>query len=579
MIEKRLLRFAEGAVRRIAAAVAAQWLGLLCGVAVTAAVSYIIGQLARGGEDYGAFAAVLIIAAAAALLRAFFTAAASRASFRASSGVKRLFRERVYQKLLDLGGAYTETLSTADAFQTATEGVDQLEVYFARYIPQFFYSMLAPATLFCVLAPLDLRAALVLLVCAPLIPALLLMIGKMAGKMARRQMGSYITLGDRFLENIQGMTALKVYSADGARQEEMAREAESFRQSTMRILRMQLASIIVMDVVAFGGAALGVVLAALAVRRGSADIPQALMIALLSAEFFIPLRQLGSLFHVSMNGVAASERMFRLLDLELPPDGDKMLPEGALDVRLRGVSLTYPDAPAPAIDGVSIDIPPRGLVSVVGESGGGKSTLAAVLSGARRGYTGSASIGGLELRDISRGSLNRAVTLVSHDGYVFSGTVAENLRLARPDASDAELVSALEKARLWDFFAAGDGLEARLDERGANISGGQRQRLCLARALLRDSAIYIFDEAASNIDAESEAAIMESVRELAGTRAVLLITHRLAAAEPSDMIYVLDGGKLAESGTHTDLLARGGGYARLHGRQKELEDFRTRQSS
>jgi ATP-binding cassette subfamily B protein len=578
MIEKRLLRFAEGAGRHIAAAVAAQWFGLLCGAVVIIAVSRLLGQLALGSADAAAFASALAPAVAAALLRAALSAASSKESFRAAAGVKRMFRERVYSKLLSLGGAYTETVSTADAFQTATEGTDQLEVYFAQYIPQFFYSVIAPMTLFIILAPLDLRAALVLLVCAPLIPALLLMIGKMAGKMARRQLGSYITLGDRFLENIQGMTALKVYSADGARQEDMAREAEAFRLSTMRILRMQLASIIVMDIVAFGGAALGVVLAALSVS-GRGDISRALVIALLSAEFFIPLRRLGSLFHVSMNGVAASERMFRLLDTELPPDGDKPLPAGGNRVEVKRMSFVYPGAERAALDGVSFELPPRGLTSLVGESGNGKSTAAAVLSGARRGYAGSVAVGGTELREASRESLNGAVTLVTHDGYVFSGTVAENLRLAKPEASDAELIAALEKARIWDFLASGDGLGTLVNERGANLSGGQRQRLCLARALLRESAIYIFDEVASNIDAESESAIMEVVRELAERRSVLLITHHLAAAASSRMIYVLDGGKITESGTHDELLALGGGYARLYGEQSESETFRLRQLS
>ncbi|MDR1329587.1 MAG: ABC transporter ATP-binding protein/permease [Oscillospiraceae bacterium] len=578
MIEKRLLSFAEGARGHIAAAVALQWFGLLAGAAVIIAVSRLIGQIAEGEADVRALVAALVVAGCGALLRAVCSALASKAAFRASSGVKRRFRDAVYAKLLALGGAYTETLSTAEALQTATEGVDQLEIYFSKYIPQFFYSILAPVTLFAILAPLDIRAALVLLVGAPLIPALLMMIGKMAGKMMRRQLGSYISLGDRFLENLQGMTALKVYGADAARQEDMAREAEAFRRSTMRILRMQLASIIVMDIVAFGGAAAGVALAALSVPRGGGvinggDIARALTVALLSAEFFIPLRQLGSLFHVSMNGVAASERMFRLLDMELPPDGIGATPPSGGGISLRAVSYTYPGADRPALDGVTLDIPAGGLVSLVGVSGSGKSTVAALLCGARRGYTGEAALCGAPLCDISRKHLNAAVTLVPHDGYVFSGTVAENLRLAVPDAPDSALISALEKARLWDFFADGDGLDTRLDERGANLSGGQRQRLCLARGLLRDSEIYIFDEAASNIDTQSEAAIMEAVRELAETKTVLLITHRLACAVPSRKIYLLDGGSTAESGTHDELLALGGGYARLYNEQRELENY------
>ncbi|MDR1060051.1 MAG: ATP-binding cassette domain-containing protein [Clostridiales bacterium] len=572
MIEARLLRFARNARGHIAAAVAARWLGLLAGVVVVAAVAGAVAQIADGSATARGLAAKLAVAAAAALARAAFSVAASRASFRASSGVKRLFREKIYGKLLALGGAYTESLLTAEALQVATEGVDQLEVYFASYLPQFFYCAVAPVTLFAAIAPLDMRSALALLLCAPLIPAMLLMIGKMAGKMTRRQWKSYISLGDRFLENLQGMTTLKAYGADGARQGDMAREAEAFRLSTMRILRMQLASVVVMDIVAFGGAAAGVALGALAFARGDVGLSGALAITLLSAEFFIPLRQLGSLFHVSMNGVAASGRMFRLLDMEAPRAGEKTVPGGGLPIELRELSFAYPGADRPAVSGVSLVLD-RGLVALVGESGSGKSTVAAILSGGRRGYGGSVLVAGTELRDISAASLAEHVTLVPHDGYVFSGSVAENLRLARPGAPDGELVRALEMARIWDFFAPRGGLGAQVAERGSNLSGGQRQRLCLARALLRGGGAYIFDEAASNIDSESEAAIMGAIRELAETACVLLITHRLANVAGAGRVCLMDRGAVAESGSHAELMALGGKYARLFGEQRELERY------
>jgi ABC-type transport system involved in cytochrome bd biosynthesis fused ATPase/permease subunit len=571
MLERRLLRFAEGAAAHIALAVAAQWFGLLAGAVVVITVSHCIGQIMDGAATAASLAAALCICAAAALFRAGCGVLAAKESFRVSSGVKKRFREKIYEKLLQFGGVYTETLSTAEALQVAVEGVDQLEVYFGKYLPRFFYSLLAPVTLFVLLAPLDWRAALVLLACAPLIPLLLLAIARMAGKMTRRQWRSYISLGDVFLENLQGMTTLKAYAADAARQEIMAKAAEAFRRSTMRILRMQLASLVVMDVVAFGGAAVGVVLAALAFARGSADIAQALIIALLSAEFFIPLRQFGSLFHVSMNGVVAGERMFRFLDLELPADGEKAPPENAAPIKAQELSLTYPGAERPALDGVSFTLD-SGLVSLVGVSGSGKSTVAAILSGERVGYDGSVTIADAELRELARARLRDSVTLAPCDGYVFAGTVAENLRLAKADAADDELIAALEQARLWDFLANEQGLATTLAERGGNLSGGQRQRLCLARALLKDSDVYIFDEATSNIDAESEAAIMAAIYALAQKKTILLITHRLANVVPSKRIYLLENGKITESGSHSELMALGGGYAGLFHEQLILEN-------
>jgi ABC-type transport system involved in cytochrome bd biosynthesis fused ATPase/permease subunit len=573
MIRLRLIRFAEKARKYVFLAVLAQWCGLLANAAILCSAASLIGAMADSVVDVRRLLQTLIIAGTAAAVRAICGTLANKASFLASSGVKGLLRERLFTKLSALGAAYTENLTTAEALQVATEGVDQLETYFGRYLPQFFYCIAAPVTLFAIIMPQCPPAAVLLLICAPLIPLLLILIGKMAGKVMGRQWGSYISLGDRFLENLQGMTTLKVYAADGMKQDEMAQESETFRRSTMRVLRMQLGSIIFMDIIAFGGAALGVLLSARSYMAGNVDFAQALTAALLSAEFFIPLRQLGSYFHVAMTGVAASDRMFRLLDLSEPPDGGAILPDGDLDTEIRDLTFVYPGTFSPALDGLSLTLRRGSLVSLAGTSGCGKSTVAAILSGARRDYAGSVTIGGIPLREISRKNLQSRVTLVTHEAYVFGGTVADNLRLAKPKASDAEMTEALTAACLWAFFAARDGLDTVLTERGANLSGGQRQRLCIARAILRGSDIYIFDEAASNIDAESEQAVMDVMRELAKTKAVLLISHRLENAVPADCIYLMEDGKVMETGCHTELIKRGGAYARLYNEQRELENY------
>jgi ABC-type transport system involved in cytochrome bd biosynthesis fused ATPase/permease subunit len=368
------------------------------------------------------------------------------------------------------------------------------------------------------------------------------------------------------------MTTLKIYGADGRRHEEMNGLAESFRKSTMRILLMQLNSIVMMDFIAYGGAALGAILAFRGLYVGTVNVFGAVSIILLAAEFFIPLRQLGSYFHIAMNGLSACERVFAILDTPEPPAGDGDLPEGALEIEICGLSFSYGEG-RQALSGVSLTAPATGLTGISGVSGCGKSTVAKLLSGRIPGadYGGSVRIGGMELRDVRPAILRKRVRLITHEDYIFTGTAAENLRMAKPDATGAEMEDALKKVRLYDFFAAADGLDTAIAEGGANLSGGQRQRLSLARALLGDCDAYIFDEAASNVDVESGEIIQAQIKALSLNKNVIVISHRLANLIDADGIYAMEGGRVAEYGTHSALLARGGVYAGLYARQRELE--------
>ena len=447
----------------------------------------------------------------------------------------------------------------------------QLETYFAAYLPQLFYALLAPLTLFVALAFVSVPAAVVLLVCVPLIPVAIAAVQTWAKRLLGRYWGQYTELGDTFLENLQGLTTLKVYQADEFKQAEMNEQAEKFRRITMRVLTMQLNSITIMDLVAYGGAAAGVAVALTQMAAGAVGLGGCLAIILLAADYFIPMRQLGSFFHVAMNGMAASEKIFRLLDLPEPPAGGAAFP-GRCDVCARDLRFSY-DGEREVLGGVDLDVPAGGFVAVVGESGCGKSTLAALLLGRLRGYAGSLAVGGVEVGALDAADLLANVTYVGHESYLFKGTVRENLLVAAPAASDDALWSALEATRLAGFLRGEDGLDTMLAERGSNLSGGQRQRLAIARALLHATPVYVFDEATSNVDAESEEAIMDAVRGLAGRATVILISHRLANVVGADKIFVLDGGRVVEHGRHDDLVAAGGRYATLWRAQRELEEY------
>ena len=571
MINKRLIGAVPESKKYIAGNVALQWCSLCANIAMMSAVTALLAALFAGEVTQSKIVTTAVIALAAVAVRYGCTVGASRMGYLSSKAVKKTLRGAIYDKLLCLGASYSEQVKTSEVVQVAVEGVDQLETYFGAYLPQFFYAMIAPVTLFIALAPVSLHAAVILMICVPLIPVSIVAVQKFAKKLLGKYWGRYAALGDSFLENLQGLTTLKIYQADGARHAAMNREAEHFRKVTMKVLTMQLNSIIVMDVIAYGGAALGIIVAAHEFNANRVTLPGALCIILLSADFFLPMRALGSYFHVAMNGMAASDKIFKLLDL---PEGSARTAQLGADcaIACRDLHFGY-TAEKETLHGLNLDFPQGSFTALVGESGCGKSTIAAVLTGRVSGYTGHVTIGWQELSAISEASLLKNVTLVSLGSHLFKGTVADNLRMAAPDADDGALWGALEQVNLADFLRSMDGLDTPLTEGGGNLSGGQRQRLALARALLHDSPVYIFDEATSNIDVESENDIMAGIHRLAGRKTVILISHRLANVTKADNIYVLDHGHPAGQGTHEALLAQGGLYADLWNHQQTLENY------
>lgn len=572
MFSKRLAGMVSTARAYVVADVVLQWIALVANIAIMLLIGLFAQALVEGGDVAAsqlnlAWAAVAAIAVCVGCLTL-----AQRMGRAAAASAKGTVRKLVYDKLVRLGPSYSEHVATSEAVQVSVEGTEQLETYFGSYLPQLFYSVVAPITLFACLAPLCLPAAAALLACVPLIPASIMAVQKIAKRAMGAYWCAYTDLGSSFLENLQGLTTLKIYRADAERHGAMNREAETFRQATMRLLRMQLNSVTVMDVFAYGGAAVGIIVAIVQFSLGQVPFFAAFAVVFLAAEFFIPLRTLGSFFHAAMNGMAAAGKMFAILDASEPERGSRVVDPERASFACRGVGYSY-DGERTVLEAVDFDAPTGSFTGIVGESGSGKSTLAGILSGRNAGFVGSVEVGGVPLSQISRAALAGTVTVVPFSSYLFKGTVRSNLLLANPQADDDELWGALERCRVDGFVRSVGGLNAAIAEEGGNLSGGQRQRLALARALLHDTPAYVFDEATSNVDAESERAIIEVVHELARTKTVVMISHRLAAVADADCIYVLEDGRVAEAGVHGELLENAGAYARLWNQQAALEGF------
>lgn len=570
MINKRLIGTVAESKKYIAGNVASQWVSLCSNVVIMGSIANFIGRLVFEKPQTSDIIFLMITIAICVAIRFVCTKISSKMSFLSSKSVKQKLRKMIFEKVLRLGASYNEKIMTSEIVQVSVEGVEQLETYFGAYLPQFFYAMIAPLTLFVVTCFVNVLSAVVLLVCVPLIPIAIALVQTWAKKLLSKYWGQYTALGDTFLENLQGLTTLKIYKSDKFKNDEMNVEAEKFRKITMKVLTMQLNSITIMDLIAYGGAAVGMILAVTQFACGNIDVSDCLFIILLSADFFIPMRQLGSFFHIAMNGMAASDKIFNLLDIDESSPATKETSDNT-DIECKDLCFSY-DESREILHNVNMNFEQGSFTAIVGKSGCGKSTVASILTGKNRGFKGSVTIGNIPINEISESSLMKLITYIGHNSYIFKGTVRENLLMAN-EVDDNELWQVLEKVNLADFLKNENGLDTVIDEKASNISGGQRQRLALARALLHNSQIYIFDEATSNIDVESENDIMTQIAELAKSKTVILISHRLANVVDADNIYVMQDGNTVESGTHTELLKNNSVYAKLYNSQIQLENY------
>lgn len=572
MINKRLINTVGESKKYIAGNVFLQWFSLCANIVMMFSITNLLEGLFFMTVTPPMLTVCVIFIFAAIIVRFFCTSFSSKMSYLSSKTVKKSLRELIYKKLLRLGSSYNEKVTTSEVVQVSVEGVDQLETYFGAYLPQFFYAMLAPLTLFVVLSFVNIFSAVILLICVPLIPIAIAAVQTWAKKLLSKYWGQYTALGDTFLENLQGLTTLKIYQSDKFKNDEMNEESEKFRKITMKVLTMQLNSITIMDLIAYGGSALGIIISVSQYGAGNVSLSGCLLIILLSADFFIPMRQLGSFFHIAMNGMAASDKIFKLLDLPEENETNTSAFPKNCDINCNNLCFSY-DKSREILHRINMQFPCGKFTAIVGESGCGKSTVASILMGRNKNYGGSVTVGKAELCDISEDDLMKNITYISHNSYLFKGTVRENLLMGNSDATEEEMWEVLSQTKLSDFLKIENGLDTKINEKASNLSGGQCQRLALARALLHNSQVYIFDEATSNIDVESENDIVEQIRKIAKSKTVIMISHRLANTVDADKIFVMDNGSIAESGTHSQLLQNDGTYAKLWSAQQNLENY------
>ncbi|MCB4875167.1 ATP-binding cassette domain-containing protein [Bifidobacterium pseudocatenulatum] len=672
MFDKRLFSLAPGVGRLVAAKVLCQWVGLLSNVVFVVTVVVMLspalavvesafdpmfsmgdsGLISRLfiGFGYGGFSAetyvgCVLAIVVCAVLRFLMMRAAAYFGAEAAERVKLALRERLFNKMLAIGPSYSQHISTADVVQSAGEGIEQIQSFFELFLPQLFYAILAPVTLFFIVAPINMPTAVTLLVCAPLIVLIVGMVAMRAARVFKKYWGKYTDMGSVFLDNVQGLETLKTFDADAHAAKKMGEQAEQFRVMTMNVLQIQLRSLTAMDVVAYGGAAAGVGVSIWQYASGAAlPLAGVLLIVLLSADFFIPLRQLGSFFHVAMNGMTSTKRIFALLDTPIPAHGMQEMPEfgasdNGVDVCFDDVSFRYvdvntdaaaavsvaadtavtadmetgktgqiggksgvvgagktgmskdDDGSVVALHGVSFTARRGQVTAIVGPSGSGKSTAVELLSGNLSGYegcmwlqsgnTGNNSTQRYQINDLSIESLTREIAIVAAQSHLFAGTLRDNLLMAKPDATESELWQALEAAHISDFVRAqSQELDLAIEQGASNLSGGQKQRIAIARALLREPAVYIFDEATSSVDVESETLILQTIRALADRgKTVIMVTHRMANAADADHVVVFEHGRVSEQGTHAELMRANGTYAKLFHAQQTVENIGLRNNA